>query len=170
MLGRFLSQGFAHFDLSRACVGQTRDPIPRVVVLGRLALYGEGAARLHAEVVVLAARWSDTDVRKEPLRPYAEAGTTTTLALLDASLLEARDEIVPVNGRERLLASVERDLADLTRTPTRTTAAHAAGRRVALASGKRRMNATATVSSARNALPALERWPDSPEKRYGLPP
>ena len=59
LLGRFLAQGFVHDDLSRACLGQTQDPIPRVLVLGRLSLYGEGAARLHDEVLIVAARWTD---------------------------------------------------------------------------------------------------------------
>ena len=59
LLGRFLAQGFVHDDLSRACVGQTRDAVPRVVLLGRLSLYGPGAARLHDEVIAVAARWTD---------------------------------------------------------------------------------------------------------------
>lgn len=38
LLGRFLSQGFVHHDLSRACLAHSEDAIPRVVMLGRLAL------------------------------------------------------------------------------------------------------------------------------------
>jgi hypothetical protein len=30
LLGRFIAQGFVHNDLSRACLAQTADPIPRV--------------------------------------------------------------------------------------------------------------------------------------------
>ncbi|GAG23804.1 unnamed protein product, partial [marine sediment metagenome] len=51
LLGRFTAQGFVHHDLSRACLAQTTDTIPRVILLGRLALYGPGAARLHEELV-----------------------------------------------------------------------------------------------------------------------
>ena len=51
LLGRFTAQGFVHHDLSRACLAQTTDAIPRVVLLGRLCLYGPGAARLHEELV-----------------------------------------------------------------------------------------------------------------------
>ena len=40
LLGRFTAQGFVHHDLSRACLAQTTDAIPRVVLLGRLCLYG----------------------------------------------------------------------------------------------------------------------------------
>ena len=45
LLGRFLAQGFVYHDLSRACLAQSDDAIPRVVLLGRLAVYGAGAAR-----------------------------------------------------------------------------------------------------------------------------
>src|SRR5262249_26591985 len=40
LLGRFLAQGFVHNDLARACLAQTDDAIPRVILLGRLCLYG----------------------------------------------------------------------------------------------------------------------------------
>ena len=37
-------------DLSKACLTVTLDAIPRVVLLGRLAVYGPRAARLHEEI------------------------------------------------------------------------------------------------------------------------
>src|SRR3990172_6001886 len=40
LLARFRSQGFIHHDLSRACLAQAADSIPRVILLGRLSLYG----------------------------------------------------------------------------------------------------------------------------------
>jgi len=40
LLARFRSQGFIHHDLSRACLAQASDSIPRVILLGRLSLYG----------------------------------------------------------------------------------------------------------------------------------
>ncbi|MFO0368364.1 MAG: DISARM system SNF2-like helicase DrmD, partial [Armatimonadota bacterium] len=40
LLARFRSQGFVHHDLSRACLGQSTDSIPRVILLARLSLYG----------------------------------------------------------------------------------------------------------------------------------
>ncbi len=113
LLGRFLSQGFVHDDLSRACVGQTRDPVPRVVLLGRLSLFGEGAARLHDEVLAVAARWTEPAARKEPLRPYAETAESRTLALLEESLLASRAGAVPEAVGTRLLGTAPRDLADL---------------------------------------------------------
>ena len=89
LLGRFTAQGFVHHDLSRACFAQATDSIPRVILLGRLALYGEGAARLHEELIPVTARWIDPTVRKNPLSPYARDAETRTLGLLDESLLKA---------------------------------------------------------------------------------
>ncbi len=88
LLGRFSAQGFVHHDLSRACFAQATDSVPRVVLLGRLCLYGEGAARLHEELIPVTARWTDPDIRKEPLSPYAKDTETKTLALLEESLLK----------------------------------------------------------------------------------
>ena len=45
LLARFRAQGFVHHDLSRACLAQARDSIPRVILLGRLCLFGRGAER-----------------------------------------------------------------------------------------------------------------------------
>ena len=42
LLGRFTAQGFVHHDLSRACMAQTSDAVARVILIGRLALYGPG--------------------------------------------------------------------------------------------------------------------------------
>ncbi len=89
LLGRFTAQGFVRHDLSRACFAQATDSIPRVILLGRLALYGEGAARLHEELIPVTARWVDPKVRKSPLSPYAKDAETKTLGLLDESLLKA---------------------------------------------------------------------------------
>ncbi|MFN7987585.1 MAG: DISARM system SNF2-like helicase DrmD [Thermoanaerobaculia bacterium] len=113
LLGRFLSQGFVHDDLSRACCAQTRDPVPRVVLLGRLSAFGDGAARLHDEVIALAARWVEPDARKGPLRPYAETAEERALALLEESLLGSNGTPVPESTRSRLLATSARDLEDL---------------------------------------------------------
>src|SRR5262249_508234 len=90
LLGRFLAQGFVHDDLSRACFIMTEDPKPRVILLGRLSLHGERAARLHDEIVPVTARWTDPETRRDPLRPHAEDATERTLDLLEASLGEAR--------------------------------------------------------------------------------
>jgi len=58
LLSRFLSQGFVHHDLLRACLTQSQDAIPRVILLGHLALW---EPRLHEEIVPITARWTDSD-------------------------------------------------------------------------------------------------------------
>lgn len=89
LLGRFTAQGFVHHDLSRACFAQATDSIPRVILLGRLCLYGEGAARLHEELIPVTARWTNPEIRKGPIAPYAKDAEAKTLSLLDDSLLKA---------------------------------------------------------------------------------
>lgn len=71
LLARFRAQGFILHDLSRACLAQAADSIPRVILLGRLSLYGQGAERLHEELVPLAARWVEPSLRHGPLSAYA---------------------------------------------------------------------------------------------------
>ena len=90
LLGRFLAQGFVHNDLSRACLAQTADPIPRVILLGRLCLYGAGAARLHEELIPVTARWIDLRNRKAPLTPYARDAEVNTMSLLEQASPETR--------------------------------------------------------------------------------
>jgi hypothetical protein len=113
LLGRFRSQGFVHNDLARACIGVTSDPEPRVVLLGRLSLYGERAARLHDAVLAVAARWSDADVRRQPLRPYQERTLDKTLAILDETLSQLDPPELPAAVRDRLASGARQDLEDL---------------------------------------------------------
>lgn len=112
LLSRFVSQGFVHHDLSRACLSQTNDAIPRVILLGRLALYGPGAARLHEEIIPVTARWRDSN-RTEPLTPYARTAETETLRLLDDALMAPREHRLNETIRRQLLESVTRDIQDL---------------------------------------------------------
>ena len=113
LLGQFLSQGFVSHDLSRACLVQTEDAIPRVVLLGRLSLYGRGAVRLHEEILAVSARWSDPNLRKSPLKPYGREADAKTLDLLEQSLRPGAHGHVPDSINSRLLSSVERDLEEL---------------------------------------------------------
>src|SRR5262249_9180283 len=58
VLDRFLSQGFSAHDLSR--VSAVIDPEAgeaRVLAYARLTLFGAGAARLHDELIAVAAGW-----------------------------------------------------------------------------------------------------------------
>ena len=112
LLARFRAQGFIYNDLSRACLAQTKDSIPRVALLGCLSLYGRRAERLHEELVPVAARWTEPALRREPLRAYAREAEVRTLALLDESLGSggsAPNEVV----QRRLLDAAPRDIEEL---------------------------------------------------------
>ena len=103
LLARFRAQGFVHHDLSRACLVQAADSIPRVILLGRLCLFGRRAERLHEVLTPVAARWIEPTRRGGPLRAYAEEAETRTLERLEAALQDARapgeDDSPPAAGR-----------------------------------------------------------------------
>jgi superfamily II DNA or RNA helicase/DNA-binding transcriptional regulator YiaG len=113
LLGRFTAQGFVHHDLSRACLAQTTDAIPRVILLGRLCLYGPGAARLHEELIPVTARWTDSKIRKGPLSPYAREAETKTMTLLEQALVPTGGRPIANTILQQLQASSPRDVADL---------------------------------------------------------
>ncbi len=113
LLGRFMAQGFGLHEMSRACLTQTSDAIPRVALLGRLCLYGPGAARLHEEIVPVTARWVDPPLRKEPLKPYARESETRTLALLDQALLSGTGRAITDRVLGQLQAAAPRDVDQL---------------------------------------------------------
>ena len=112
LLARFRAQGFIYHDLSRACLAQSRDSIPRVVLLGRLSLYGRGAERLHEEIVPVAARWTDPARRSGALQAYARDAQERTMRLLDESL-NSRARTPDTAVQRRLLAGAGQDIADL---------------------------------------------------------
>jgi hypothetical protein len=112
LLGRFTAQGFVYNDLSRACLTQTTDPVPRVVLVGRLCLYGMGAARLHEELIFLSARWIDPHKRKPALALYGRDGESETHRLLEEALrkpLQPPSEVI----RKLLGETGLRDVAEL---------------------------------------------------------
>ena len=113
LLGRFRSQGFVHHDLTRACIGVTDDPIARVILLGRLSLYGDRASRLHDEILAVAARWVDIDIRKGALKPYADATLDKTLELLESTLSDTVEKALPAEVRRSLAGGATQDLDDL---------------------------------------------------------
>ena len=113
LLARFRSQGFIYHDLSRACLAQANDSIPRVVLLGRLSLYGRGAERLHEELVPITARWIEPSKRSEPLKPYARETETKTLDLLDQALCDPKRCMPDQAIQTKLLDSAPRDIEDL---------------------------------------------------------
>ena len=113
LLGRFTAQGLIHHDLSKACLTAAADAVPRVVLLGRLAIYGPRAARLHEEIVPVAARWIAPERRAGALAPYGQAGEQTTLVSLQAALDEAGRHGIAEPVQTRLAAAAQADIADL---------------------------------------------------------
>ena len=112
LLARFRAQGFIYNDISRACLIQVSDSIPRVVLLGRVSLYGRGAERLHEELVAVAARWTEPDRRDGPLQAYAREAERRSLGLLDDSLGHGAHQ-PPDAIANRLLESSAPDVAEL---------------------------------------------------------
>jgi superfamily II DNA or RNA helicase len=110
LLSRFLSQGFTS-DLSRVCSIIGPGAQPRVVLIGRLALYGAGAARLHEELLMITAAWTEPARRTGALRPFGERGEEATLDQLEQALRENRMPLPAIV--ERLRASAVRDATDL---------------------------------------------------------
>lgn len=113
LLSRFTAQGLVHHDLSKSCLAVAPDAIPRVILLGRLALYGPQAARLHEEIVPVTARWIDIERRSGPLAPYGRAGEQTTLESLQKALDEAGRHSVAEQVQHRLAEASSRDIAEL---------------------------------------------------------
>lgn len=114
LLSRFLAQGFLHDELTRACVCLTNDPMPKVIALGRLALYGERASRLHDQVIAVAAEWSDPTSRgRKKLQPLREGEKDNVLELLENSLASPHLLEVAEAVKERLKKSAAQDVAEL---------------------------------------------------------
>ncbi len=149
LLGRFVAQGLIHHDLSKACLTVAHDAIPRVVLLGRLAVYGPRAARLHEEIVPVTARWIDPDRRRGKLEPFGRTGEQTTLASLQTALDAAGRNSVPERVRTRLAASASTDIADLVR--------HLKRRALEYAEKAKRQLAERSEAEQRNMIELLER-------------
>lgn len=114
LLSRFLAQGFLHDELTRACVCLTDDPMPKVIALGRLALYGERASRLHDQVIAVAAEWSDPISRgRKKLQSLTEGEKDNVLELLETSLASPHLLQVAEAVKERLKKNAAQDIAEL---------------------------------------------------------
>jgi len=110
LLSRFLSQGFQS-GLQRVSVVVGPGAQPRVVLLGRLALYGPGAARLHEEILPVTALWVEATHGSAPLRPFADRGQETTLGQLEQALHDPRRP--PASITDRVRAWAQPDARDL---------------------------------------------------------
>ncbi|MBI4783074.1 MAG: helicase [Oscillatoriophycideae cyanobacterium NC_groundwater_1537_Pr4_S-0.65um_50_18] len=115
LLSRFLAQGFLHDELTRACVCLTDRPIPSVIVLGRLSLYGDRASRLHDEVIAVAAEWLSPEARgRSKLRPLGEGEKDNVLQVLETSLATPHLRQVPDSMQQRLSQAAAQDVEELT--------------------------------------------------------
>ena len=83
------------------------------MLFGRLALYGQGAERLHEELIAVTARWLDPTQRSGPLTPYGRDGETHTLQILDTALRQAGEQMPGRTTQRRLLDTAAVDIADL---------------------------------------------------------
>lgn len=113
LLSRFLNQGFLHHELSRACVLPSREPQPKVVVLGRLSLFGQGAARLHDELITVVADWHPGEDRQSALQPLPASTKEATWKLLQDALKEAESGGLPNVDTSRFQAMAEHDVQAL---------------------------------------------------------
>ncbi|MFW6731083.1 MAG: DISARM system SNF2-like helicase DrmD [Synechococcus sp.] len=113
LLSRFLAQGFLHHELSRACVLPSRDPQPRVIVLGRLSLFGQGAARLHDELITVMADWHPGADRADALQPLDGQQREAVWPLLQQALTGAADASLPAVDSSRFQAMAAADVGAL---------------------------------------------------------
>lgn len=105
VLGRFLARGFA----DRVATVYGPGSQPRLVLLGRVSLYGPDGRRLHEELIPVAARWRGIDQGGPEL--FRESGEVTTLNQIAKALRTGQpvgQEVV-----EQLARSVKSDLGYL---------------------------------------------------------
>ncbi len=117
ILDRFLAQGFSAHDLSRvSAVIAPDDSVIRVIAYARLSLFGPGAARLHDEIIGIAAAWSGGDDDVEPYKDPATAQKSIEaferLAALDAKAPGAIVQARVAKEASRLYATLWPALED----------------------------------------------------------
>ncbi len=107
ILSRFRAQGYSAHDLNRVTIVRSSDKLVRVIAFGRLSLFGHGAARLHDQLVSVAARWVETS--SDPLKPFAEDADRKALDSLDQVLAESPTlEGVSDGVRKRVIEAAPR--------------------------------------------------------------
>lgn len=146
LLSRFLSQGFIYDELSRTCFAQSEDKIPRVVLLGRLGLYGPGASRLHEEIITITARWTESTTRsRNPLTPYAREAEARTMQILEGAMTDLRaDSTLPPEIVTMLQDSMAGDVSEL-RSHLVTIANEASAKAAGLLDDRARIESEAIV-------------------------
>lgn len=105
LLGRFITQGYVHHDLSRACLSQSVDGHARVLLLGRVLLVGEGATRLHEQIVCVCGRISADGSKVE----FGKDSGAEALAMLNTAM-SVDQASLDGRMRERLLQRLQLDV------------------------------------------------------------
>ncbi len=161
LLGRFRSQGFLHHDLSRATAVIVDEGEPKVVLLGRLALFGDHGSRLHEEVILAAAPWGDPLVRKGKLRALGLDHHEAVVRQMDDGL--ARGERPHDGVTKDLAAAAERDVEEL--LPFLTQRGESAGKRAEEELGKRAAKESADIRKVLEAQRArIRKHHDAPQQ------
>ncbi|MFM7202504.1 MAG: DISARM system SNF2-like helicase DrmD [Myxococcota bacterium] len=111
LLARFRAQGFATHDLSRVTLLEAPgEVVRRVMVFGKLALFGHGATRLHEEIIVQAARWGGEHDAPQPYKADANRNAAELLF----RVLELGPSPHPLElARTQARACASRDFASL---------------------------------------------------------
>ncbi|HVS10352.1 MAG TPA: helicase-related protein, partial [Planctomycetota bacterium] len=114
LLQRFLAQGYSAHDLARVTVLRNEgDSLVRAIALGRLTLFGARAARLHDELVAVAAPWLEAGGDRH-LQPFAERADRRAVDSLWQLLAEPSPlEDVPETARRRLRDAAPGDFRTL---------------------------------------------------------
>lgn len=101
LLARFQARGHAAFDLNRVCAARYDQHVAQVVALGRLSLFGPGAARLHDQIIAVGAPWTPGDPGHRV--PFDDARDRKVLDVVRARLAHAGvDETLPEGMAARL--------------------------------------------------------------------
>jgi hypothetical protein len=90
-----------------------RDPQPRLIVLGRLSLFGEGAARLHDELITVMADWHPGADRQEALEPVGPEQRQVVWSLLQEALKETAAGTMPALDTSHLQSGADADVSAL---------------------------------------------------------
>jgi len=114
VLSRFLAQGFSAQDLSRVTVVRNKhDHVARVIVLGRLTLFGPGALRLHDEVIGVAAEWNETKTGNHR-KPFSVDDDRRALFMLEQIFTETQGiGLIPQAVRDQFARAAPDDLKAL---------------------------------------------------------
>ncbi len=114
LLGQLSAQTFTRDAMARATVLATERGTDRVVLLGRLVLFGPRGARLHDEVLARAAEWTGAASEgRARLRAMGSDATKVVLKDLQTALARPSDEGITDFHRQRFLKSLPNDVAEL---------------------------------------------------------